>query len=387
MAAAKLEIGEVTLRLEGLARALASLDAEMGHRNEQLSASEAMIAKRVTVIERKQATINVYNKKIEQIIASTGHEDLGPLEIRASNLTKELEVVGAKIKEQQQFWLWQQGELVSLTQEKQAQSSTLITLQTQLTVIQQRKVRTESEIAAERREQTELEKHMKGLTADMLKLNSLLSKNGHLHQDLELGNVLMETGFLHKLKEAERDSIEMQMKLERIKEEKERLLSSLVEAERQIMLWEKKIQLVKETRSAVDSEAGQGEIRSMRTEIHRMEVRYGQLMKQQERLLREMEAMVARRETIVMRGEAQGRAERKPLTHSHFHGILQGLRRNIQDTKKQAEECDGVLRELQQGQASLSSGLRDKQLHLRELQSASAVLTSDLRSLHDTKER
>lgn len=40
----------------------------------------------------------------------------------------------------------------------------------------------------------------------------------------------------------------------------------------QIMLWEKKIQLTKEMRSAVDSERGQGEIRAMRAEIHRMQV-------------------------------------------------------------------------------------------------------------------
>ena len=38
------------------------------------------------------------------------------------------------------------------------------------------------------------------------------------------------------------------------------------------MLWEKKTQLVRETRSAVDSEVGQGDIRTMRAEIHRMEV-------------------------------------------------------------------------------------------------------------------
>ncbi len=41
---------------------------------------------------------------------------------------------------------------------------------------------------------------------------------------------------------------------------------------RQIMLWEKKTQIVKETRSAVDSEVGQGDIQMMKAEIHRMEV-------------------------------------------------------------------------------------------------------------------
>ncbi|KAL1006083.1 hypothetical protein UPYG_G00067680 [Umbra pygmaea] len=387
IAVVMLESSEVTLHLEGLARALATLDTEMNQRNELLSASEAKIAKNVTVIERKQVTINVYNKKIEQIVASTGQEDLGPLEIRARTLTKELDEVGGEIKEQQHFWLRQQGELVRLTQEKQAQSASLLELQTQLTILEQRKLRTESEIKQERGEQAELERHMKGLMADMLKLNMLLSKNGHLGQALEQGNVLMETDFLHRLKEAERDSIEMQMKQERIREEKERLLNSLVEAERQIMLWEKNIQLVKETRSAVDSEVGQGEICIMRAEIHRMEVRYSQLMKQQERLLREMEAVVARRENIVMRSEAQGRRDHRQPTHTDLHGILQGLRRKIQDTKKQAEECDRVLRELQDSQTNLSSSLSDKQLKLSELHHANDVLTSDLRSLQDAKER
>ena len=60
------------------------------------------------------------------------------------------------------------------------------------------------------------------------------------------------------------------------------------------MLWEKKTQLARETRAAVDSEVGQGEVRAMKSEIHRMQVRYGQLMKQQEKMIQEMEKAVSR---------------------------------------------------------------------------------------------
>lgn len=42
---------------------------------------------------------------------------------------------------------------------------------------------------------------------------------------------------------------------------------------RQIMLWEKKTQLAREAKNAVDLEYGQGEIRAMKAEIHRMQVR------------------------------------------------------------------------------------------------------------------
>ncbi|XP_062392091.1 coiled-coil domain-containing protein 40 [Sardina pilchardus] len=389
LAQVTLAANEASQRVENLDRTLAQLDQEIAQRHALLTASEAQIAKQVTVIERKQATINVYNKKIQQIVATTGHEDLGPLEIRASTLSKELEEVGAEIKEQQQFWLWQQGELVRLSQEKQAQSSALHSLQTQLVILQQRKVRTENEIEQERREQSELEQHMKGLRGDMLKLNSLLSDNGQLRQALEQGNVLMENQFLSRLKEAERDAIEKQMRLEKIQEEKERLLNSLVEAERQIMLWDKKTQLVRETRSAVDSEIGQGDIRTMKTEIHRMEVRYGQLVKQQERLLRDMEAVVARRESIVLRSEAQARSDRqhRHTTNTDLHNMLQGLRRNIAHTHKQAETCAGVLLELKESQGSLGSRLREKQQQVTELRSASTVLADDLHYLQDTKDK
>ena len=39
------------------------------------------------------------------------------------------------------------------------------------------------------------------------------------------------------------------------------------------MLWEKKIQVGKEMKEAVDSEAGQAEVKAMNAEIHRMQVR------------------------------------------------------------------------------------------------------------------
>ncbi|KAG7492162.1 hypothetical protein MATL_G00012130 [Megalops atlanticus] len=382
-----LESTEVALHLESLARVLKELERQMDRQHELLSRSEAKFSKQVTVMERKQATITIYNKKIEEINASTGHKDLGILEISVNKLTKELEVVGTETEEQQQFWLRQQEELVRLNRERQAQSAALLTLQTQLTILQQKKLRTEGEIHQERQELAEVDRHMNGLMLDMVKLNTLLCKNSKQHEALEQGNSLIENDFLGRLKEAERESIQMQMKLESIQEEKERLLNLLVETERQVMLWEKKTQLAKESQLAVNSEIGQGDIHSMKAEIHRMEVRYAQLMKQQGRLLNEMEAVVARRETIEIQSRAQGRAERKHPTHTDFHVILQGLRRKIQDTQKQIKECESVIEELQESQERLSTSLREKQQQLNELQSTSAVLTADLRSLQDSKER
>ncbi|KAI2663476.1 Coiled-coil domain-containing protein 40 [Labeo rohita] len=343
--AVTLEGQEVATHLDSLAAFQAELEQGISQRHMLLSSREAEIAKQ--------------------------HEDLSPLEIRAATLSKKLEEVGAEIKEQQQLWLWQQGELVRFTQEKQAQSSSVQTLQTQFTVLQQSKIRRESEMEQDQREQADLEKQIKALMTDMVKLNSLLSKNSDLNQALQQSNSLMETEFRQSLKEAERDSVETHLKLER----------------RQIMLWEKRTQLMRETRSAIDSDIGQGDIRTMRAEIHRMEVRYAQLMKQQERLLRDMESVVARRETIAVRSEAQARSDHKQPTHNDYHNTLQSLRRKILQAKKQAEECDGVITHLEERQGSMTSSLRDKRMHLNDLHNTSAVLTRELSALQETKER
>ncbi|MGH0128960.1 UNVERIFIED_CONTAM: hypothetical protein FKN15_057803, partial [Acipenser sinensis] len=388
------DLGQVTLetnnsniRLSSLQKTLATLDEEMHHKHELISCSESEIAKCCRVIERKQSTINLYNKKIDNIHTKTGGEELGPVAIQIKNLSKEIEQQSSAISSMQQYWLQQQNELVFFTKEREEQAVSVETLKKHLTILQQKKVRTESEIQQELNEQKDVERHMKNLSNDMLKLNMLLSKNNSLKEALQQGNSLMETEFMHKLKEAERESIEMQMKLERLQEEKERLLNSLVEAERQIMLWEKKTQLGKETRDAVDSDIGKGEMRSMRAEIHRMEVRYGQLMKQQEKLLREMEAVVARRETIVTRGEAQNKMEKKQPTHSEFHNKMQALQKKIEETQKQAGECNGVIQLLQDTQKSLSSTLDEKHKLVTELQATTDMMTQELKQLQDKKER
>ena len=56
---------------------------------------------------------------------------------------------------------------------------------------------------------------------------------------------------------------------------------------RQILLWERKIQLEKEMQDALDPTIGQTEIVAMKREIHRMELRYEQLNKKQEKMIKE----------------------------------------------------------------------------------------------------
>ncbi|KAK2152124.1 hypothetical protein LSH36_339g05000 [Paralvinella palmiformis] len=359
-----LEVSHTRARAERLKNILEELDEEIKQKNEIISKSEADIVKRNAMIERKQGIIDQYNKKLEQMIAQAGGVELGPLEIQINSLHKSIEAEQQEIVDLKQMWLRDQNELVALSKENDNQNVSVLNLKKQITILSQKKLRIEGEISSQNCETNDIKRSIRNMENDMMKLNMLLHKESRIEHSLEKDNVLMENEFIGSLKEAEMASIKMQETLDNLREEKERLLNSLVEAERQIMLWEKKTQLAKETRAAVDSEIGQCEIRAMKAEIHRMQVRYTQLMKQQERMIQEMEKAVSRRDTIVSRGDAQAKTN-----------------------KKEANHCDEELQELRQHQQALAHQLEEKQLNVQQLQNNSDTLDGDVERLLENKQR
>ncbi|XP_060108826.1 coiled-coil domain-containing protein 40 isoform X2 [Heteronotia binoei] len=356
-----LDITNTTCRLNTLQKTLAELDKEMDDMNGQISHSESEITRHNLLIGRKQGIINLYNKKLEMMISQLGGQELGPLELEIKKLSKQTDEMDMEIVKMQRFWLNQQRELVKLSKEREEQLVSLDMLKKEITIKEQKKVRTENEIQQEKNELKDIGRHMKNMANDLEKLHMLIYKNSASSEELQQGNTIMENEFVCALKGAERESIELQEKLDQLHEEKERLINSLVETECQMMQWEKKIQIAKEMRAAVDSESGQGEIQAMKTEIHRMQVRYDQLKKQQEKMMRDMEAAVARRETIVIRGEGQNKLNKNVLTKSDFYYKKQELKKKIKEIQKNAEDCNKIISQLDGTQKNLSNVLLEKQ--------------------------
>ncbi|KAM6344161.1 coiled-coil domain-containing protein 40 isoform 2-T2 [Alca torda] len=372
-------------RLTILQKTRCELDKEIKNVNDLISHSESEIAKCSLLIENKQGVISQYNKRLEMILSQQGGQELGPLEIEINKLTKQIEEYNSEVMTLQKYWLHQQKELVKLTHKREEQLASLDMLKKQITIMQQKKVRTENEIQQETKEQKDIERHMRNMSNDLIKLNVLINKNNSSFEELQHGNIITENEFVRALKAAEKESVEMQERHSQLMEEKERLLNSLVEAEHQILLWEKKIQLAKEMRAAVESETGQGEIQAMRTEIHRMQVRYGQLMKQQEKMICDMEAFVSHREAIATRGEGQNKTDKKRITKGDFHRKKEELRKKISETQKNAQDCNKTILELESTQASLSASFSEKQGELCRLQAEADGLDSDAESLRNKK--
>ncbi|XP_041073015.1 coiled-coil domain-containing protein 40 isoform X2 [Carcharodon carcharias] len=381
-----LEMNDRKAELSRLQKTLHEQHNELNEKNRVVSLSEKEIAKRLLSIQNKQSVLNIHNKKIAQLIAELGGREMSPLELKIKTLTKKIEEHNKEISTQQQYWLKQQHELVRLTQEREKQTADVELQKKQVTILEQKKIRTENMIQQGLNAKKDIERHMRALSNDMVKLNGLLTKNNSMKDSLEHMNILMENEFVTALKDAEREAIVKQQKLDQLKEEKERLLNSLVEAERQIMLWEKKIQLAKEARSAVDSDVGQSEIRAMKAEIHRMQIRHSQLMRQQEQMIREMEAVVSRRDTIVTRAEAQAKVGKKQVTKQDCHKKIQELCKKIADVQKKIEECDKSIEELRESQRIVYEQLGQKQCQIQEQQSMVDQLNANIESQQEKKQ-
>ncbi|NWV75040.1 CCD40 protein, partial [Dasyornis broadbenti] len=366
-------------------KTLCEVDKEIKKMNEMIACQESEIAKSRLLADKKGGVICLYNKKLEMLLAQQGGQELGPLEIEINQLNKEIEERSSEVVTLHKYWLNEQKELVKLTREREEQITSLDMLQKQIIIMQQRKVRMENEIQQEIKEQKDVERHMKNMSNDLIKLNVLIKKNNSSFEDLQNGRIVTENEFVHALKAAEKESVEMQERHSQLIEEKERLLNSLVEAEHQILLWEKKIQLAKEMREATDSLLEHGEIHDMKTEIRRMQVRYAQLLKQQETLVRAMEACVSHRETITNRAEAQSKADKKHTPKSDSQSRKQELQRKLRETKENICECNQTIQELEDNQETLSATFSEKEQELCRLKAETDSLSSDMESLQNEK--
>nr|XP_061791914.1 coiled-coil domain-containing protein 40-like [Nerophis lumbriciformis] len=355
--AATLESKVISEKLGNLARSQKELDDEITKYNKVIASNQAESSSIDALITQKETAIANYNKKKDFIAARTGHEDLGPLQIKIKAIKTETEELSEKIKNDQQLWLKNQGTLVGLALEIQANNKDYNKLQAKYTVICQKKIHLERQLEVMHREENDVEKNRKMLQRDLLKLNTLLSKNAQLQHALEQENAFIEADFIHKLKEAERESIEMEVKLEKTQGEKEKLLNSLLESERQIMLWEKKTHLMKETLSVVGE--GHSDIQIMKDDIHRRERQLNQLMKQQEQLVKDSVAAVEKRGNIIERHNARARSNIKHITKGELNLMNDGLRRKLKETQKMVKEWDQEIKELQESQ---------DQAHLLEFQ-------------------
>ena len=268
-------------------------------------------------------------------------------------------------KDLERDWLRRQTELVNATQEGDGISEANNELQARVTILTQQQLRLTSNLKRLQQEVKEANQSSIDLTKDVATLNVLISSNHDQEGHLQHENWATERACVEELKEMEKECVQLEESVKGHKTDKQRLLDEVMEMERQALLWEKKIQLDKDTRAALDPSVGEGEAQAMLRDIHRMELRYSALIREQERLSAEMEKAIQKRAVISNRyadkdgkgkkgqGGKQaggGRTETKELTQASAKKRIGALKK---DARVLAEETSRYASAIEERKAQL----------------------------------
>ncbi|CAH8676800.1 unnamed protein product [Schistosoma rodhaini] len=365
---------------------VSELEREIDNTNLLITKLEGEIHHANISVERKQGNIDILNKKLERLIHDCGGKEIGPLDAQVNNLNKAIGLKQDEIGELEQQWLREQNELVVNINERDKLAESVTRINKQLSILTQKKLRIDNEIAIQEREKNDLKKELKHLQNDITRINTMIAKEKTTEEYLDNENKLTEIDFIRSLKEKETEAADLQEKVDKALKDKEDLLSELVEVERTIMLWEKKVQLCEETKKSVDCDIGQGEMNVMRHEIHRMEVRKSSLLQQQERLIQALERSVSKRDTIVNQSNVLQSRKDKSQIRITAQRHIDELKRKLKAIKQNSASCTEELEEFEEKTSRLEGELCIKKAGAEAEQKKADELMKKLQSLSDQKQ-
>mmetsp|Transcript_3849 Transcript_3849/g.4213 ORF Transcript_3849/g.4213 Transcript_3849/m.4213 type:complete len:890 (+) Transcript_3849:56-2725(+) len=351
IARVKIDVLNTQTQNELLGKKRDELTKEFNQNKEELDKKEVDINRTHDEIQKKQRQVDVLNRKHAELQKDLKDENTGPLQATIKNLKNSISEQGQESENLEKEWIKKQTEYVNHQNKLTVLQGDCNDLKSKNAVYEQKKIRLAGIHAQHSREIADLRKSLKQLRTEMNKLNELYSKNIDQKGKLNNENFNLEKEFIQRLKEMEGDSVNLESQIEAIKEEKANILTEIVEQERQILLWERKFQLEKEMQEALDPDIGQTEMKAMKKEIHRMELRYEQLRKKQEELIKEIERAIAKRETIQLKylpktqqrtGKGKGGSSQSQVSRQ-----VSTLKTTLKHTTQNANQIDVALQQRQ----------------------------------------
>ena len=334
---------------EVLQKKLDDLIGELKEKERDVLDVERNIKARLLLIQQKTLQVDRLNRECANLQdrGGDGDEFVGPQEHARNNIKKQIKEVDEETTEVQKDWITNQIQLIKKQEDKTKVDRQNDDLRTQKSILDQKKIRINSDVEGHNKKIRELEVAKKNQVFEMNKLNDLIFQNNEKQEKLTNDNFNIEMEFKQKLKEMENESIKLENQITQLKEQKSDIIIEVIEAEKQILLWERKYQLEKEMQDALDPEIGQKEIVAMRKEIHRMQLQYDLFKKEQEKLIKDMERHVFKRETIqlkylpkVEKKNAQDRSSQGKLSRQ-----IANLKQNLKHTTEQTMQLDQTIEE------------------------------------------
>jgi chromosome segregation ATPase len=338
---------------EVLQTTVSELEKELTSRDTLIEKMQVDIRRRHDEIERKQKTLDSLNRQFDGIIAAQGNEEgehVGPLEATINNLSKAITQKSSENDSLQRDWIRLQTELVNSRTSGHKLQESIRELRAQCTILMQKRTRMLASMKKQNADMSNLEKTTAAMHLQMKRLNTLVCDNSENQELIANDNFNLENDLVKRLQERKKEAMELETRIDGIRESKGDLLAEILDAERNVMTWEKKIQIAKETEMALDPTIGKDEINDMKREIYIMEQRLGNLQREQRRKVEEMQKLIDHRDVLRTKGQAvqaasttgQQKGVTKVTVNKENHRVAQELtakKTEAQTKEAQIKDC------------------------------------------------
>jgi chromosome segregation ATPase len=374
----------ISAQSEKLERGLKAIVEELQAKDALVSQYESQIQRNNRDIEKRQSEVDHLNRQYDTLTSAQNGEEYGPLERKIRQIQSRIAQSDQTAAEDQATWLKKQTELVSLTHACDELDKLNTSQQAHIAVLSRKRDRIRSQLQATEKEIEKLQIQIRLLQREMSRLGEQLSESVGAGNALVEGNVNFEAEILENLRKKEEEAAQTESAIENLASIRENLAEELMETEKTIMLWEKKLQLTRETREALDPNYGASELRTMKKEVSRMELRLKQIQKQQQVIVQEMEFALTRRETIANQGKVQQRLNKDKTRADVAKGITE-LKREVKRLHEETEKYDGMMKENVDAQRELKTEIERFQHIARETKNRKTEVENQLRAEEKTR--
>ena len=172
---------------------------------------------------------------------SINSEESNPLDLKIVSLEKNIEETEIKNQKLKQFWLRKEGNVVSLSQQRNAQTQEISLISKQITIMEQKNSKLEFDIDKQNKEKANIERTISIFQQRLTQINSRLAAQKGLKDELENKTYSTKNEYVKSLENAETDLIKLQNEIKYLLNEKLVFEDQLLTAQRESLSWEKKV--------------------------------------------------------------------------------------------------------------------------------------------------
>jgi chromosome segregation ATPase len=252
---------------------------EKEEKEQLVKKKEEIIRNSLDEHEKKMHDVAKFNRLHEKAKQNQDTYNKGPSESRVAELKKEKMELFKKTKKFEGEFIKKQSQLIAKEIKCSEISENIINIKRKEIVLEQKKIRLDKEYQDYLKEIKSFETSLKNYEKEMNKLNDFLALFSDKKGVMENKNKNITKDFGEKLKEIERISGQLELKIDQLRENKSELLGQIMECERQNFLWERKIQLEKEMQEALNPNIAKEELKFLKKELHIMNLKFNDIKK------------------------------------------------------------------------------------------------------------